>query len=289
MIDYADLVAVNKFDRRGSEDALRDVCKQVRRERGLDPLTPMEEMPVFGTMASRFNDPGVNAFYKALMLELQADGQGLLREHAGASLPAANRCAQPGDRSLERVRYLGEISDTVRHHHGRVESQARGRPSHGCSAKRAQQELGEEGSVLDAKLDEAREGLEPELAAALRVGMNSSRPTKATRCVVRIRDKEIRNPLRSRSLSGTAIPQGGPTEQRGQGRASALPAARRTCPAGGPSPPACFPSSARARIPSAQFAGEGPPEQTNRRFHYLCRDERRQASLHRLRLGHPLR
>ncbi len=112
MLDFADAVAINKFDRKGAEDALRDVRKQVQRNREAFG-TPPEELPVFGTMASRFNDDGVTALYQALCEKLQEKGL-QLRERR---LPRVGVKASSRGRAIvppERARYLAEISEAVR-------------------------------------------------------------------------------------------------------------------------------------------------------------------------------
>jgi methylmalonyl-CoA mutase len=114
MLDFADFVAINKFDRKGAQDALRDVAKQYQRNRELWSKRP-EEMPVFGTQASRFNDDGVTALYQGLLPRLA--------QLACARKPASwwpSTCATPAAKTSscrQRARYLAEIADTVRGYH----------------------------------------------------------------------------------------------------------------------------------------------------------------------------
>ena len=126
MLDFADFVAINKFDRKGSEDALRDVRKQYQRNHQLF-TQPTEAMPVYGTMASRFNDDGVTALYQAIVPRLQEKG---LKLAAGKLPPVAVKASSRGRAIVppERVRYLAEISATLREFH---------RPSRGRRASRA--------------------------------------------------------------------------------------------------------------------------------------------------------
>ena len=122
MLDFAALVAINKFDRKGAEDALRDVSKQVQRNREAFS-TPIEEMPVLGTIASRFNDDGVTALYHRLVDVLRERG---LVDWTGGALPAPDVRASSHTRAIVpggRVRYLSEIAETVRDYHARVERQ----------------------------------------------------------------------------------------------------------------------------------------------------------------------
>ncbi len=123
MLDFADFVAINKFDRKGAQDALRDVAKQVQRNREQWSLRP-EDMPVFGTQASRFNDDGVTALYHGLLPALAAHGlavqPGLLAPVAVKASSGKNAIVPPA-----RARYLAEIADTIRGYHGFVGRQVR--------------------------------------------------------------------------------------------------------------------------------------------------------------------
>ena len=123
MLDFADFVAINKFDRRGAEDALRDVRKQVQRNREAFRTAP-EEMPVFGTIAARFNDDGVTALYHAVARKLGEKGLKL----AQSSLPKPAACVSSGIHAIlppQRTRYLADIAETVRGYHAHAEEQAR--------------------------------------------------------------------------------------------------------------------------------------------------------------------
>src|SRR6478672_999370 len=123
MLDFADFVAINKFDRKGAADALRDVRKQYQRNRELWK-TPPEEMPVFGTIASRFNDDGVTALYQALADRLRERGLSL----ADGALPRVASRASRGQSAIvppARSRYLADIAQTVRDYHAQAREQAR--------------------------------------------------------------------------------------------------------------------------------------------------------------------
>src|SRR5271156_1373349 len=123
MLDFADFVAINKFDRKGAEDALRDVRKQYQRNRAQFQQVP-ESMPVFGTMASRFNDDGVTALYQAIAERLKEHG---LKVKPGKLARAAVKASSQGRAIVppERVRYLAEISEAVRDYHRLIAAQAR--------------------------------------------------------------------------------------------------------------------------------------------------------------------
>src|SRR5207302_7096980 len=123
MLDFADFVAINKFDRRGGEDALRDVRKQYQRNRELFDRSP-EEMPVYGTIASRFNDDGVTALYQGILPALVEHG---LKAGPGL-LPSAKGHASSGKNAIvpaARSRYLAEVAETVRGYHSKAVEQSR--------------------------------------------------------------------------------------------------------------------------------------------------------------------
>src|SRR6185312_5438123 len=123
MLDFADLVAINKFDRKGAQDALRDVRKQVQRNREAFKSSP-DEMPVFGTMASRFNDDGVTALYQALSAKLAEKG---LKLGPGKLAPVTTKhsTTQIVIVPPARVRYLAEIAESVRQYHQWVARETR--------------------------------------------------------------------------------------------------------------------------------------------------------------------
>ncbi|MEQ8953990.1 MAG: GTP-binding protein, partial [Gammaproteobacteria bacterium] len=123
MLDFADVFAINKFDRKGAEDAMRDVCKQVQRNREAFDRKP-EEMPVFGTIASRFNDDGITALYQCLVKNLKGHG---LKQFEQQLPSVITRVSSQRDTliPIERQRYLAEIAGEVRDYHKQVEQQAR--------------------------------------------------------------------------------------------------------------------------------------------------------------------
>ncbi len=270
MLDYAKIVVVNKFDRRGSEDALRDVCKQLRRERDFDPAMPVEEYPVFGTMASRFNDEGVNAFYKTLMQNLDEFSGGKWK--SALDIP----CRRQTDVKTHvidpsHLRYLSEIADALRTHHDYTKQQVTA-ARRVDALQRALDEVGtENGAALSAKLEEARAELDPMIAAALASFDELREAYQRDEMVVRIRDKEIRNRLKSHSLAGTPIarvvlPQ---SSDKGEQVRFLL---EENVPGKWPYTAGVFPFKRPEEEPARMFAGEGPPEQTNLRFHYLSKD-----------------
>ncbi len=270
MLDYARFVVVNKFDRRGSEDAFRDVCKQLRRDQGLDPHTPPEELPVFGTMASRFHDAGVNAFYKALMKALDEMDAGrwpsTLQLKCLQQTDVRNHVIDPS-----RVRYLSEVAGALRDHHEETRcQQALARRID--ALERASREVdGEAGQELERRVEELRASLDPEVRAALESWDDLKAAYEGEEMVVKVRDREIRNSLRSRSLSGLPIDRISFPQTRDPGEQVRF-LREENVPGRWPFTAGVFPFKRKGEEPARMFAGEGPPEQTNRRFHYLSKD-----------------
>lgn len=265
MLDFAEFVAINKFDRKGAADALRDVAKQVQRNRGAFNVMP-DQMPVFGTMASRFNDDGVTALYQALKPRLGALGLPL----NDGKLPAVNTRHSTHQTPVvpgARVRYLAEISDTVRGYKARARTMAK-------VAREVQQlresarMLGAAGANADAlqPLAEEREArLEPAARKLLAMWPEMQKAYAGDEYVVKIRDKEIRTSLVHTSLSGSKI------------RKVALP--QYEChgellkwlmldnvPGSYPYTAGTFAFKREGEDPTRMFAGEGDAFRTNRRF-----------------------
>jgi isobutyryl-CoA mutase len=269
MLDFAELVAINKFDRRGAADALRDVSKQVQRNRGAFGA-PLDAMPVFGTIASRFNDDGVTALYQALRARLRELGlpvrEGRLpavqTRHSTQAIPLV----PPG-----RARYLADIADAVRGYARCAREQA-------ALAREVQQLRAAQRMALEAHPDRpaAAEALEP-LAQAREARMDPA-ARKLLACwpelvkayagdayVVKVRDREVRTALVHTTLSGTKI------------RKVALPRYEddgerlkwlmlENVPGSFPYTAGTFPFKREGEDPTRMFAGEGDAFRTNRRF-----------------------
>ncbi len=272
MLDFAEFVAINKFDRKGALDALRDVAKQVQRNREAFSVNP-ETMPVFGTMAARFNDDGVTALYQALLPRLQALGMPVV----AGSLPVAGVRHSTNQNPVvpaARTRYLAEITDAVRGYKLKARSQAK--------LARELQQLRETARMLEAD-DATRDGAKVTVlrladeravkqdgaAAKLLAQWPSMQSAYAgDEYVVKIRDKEIRTALTSKSLSGTTI------------RKVALPTYEDhgeilkwlmldNVPGSYPYTAGTFAFKRENEDPTRMFAGEGDPFRTNRRFKLL--------------------
>lgn len=268
MLDFADLVAINKFDRKGAQDAWRDVSKQVLRNREQWHARP-EDMPVFGTQASHFNDDGVTALYHALADCLVERGMPL----AERTLPRpSGHCSTSHDAIVPpaRVRYLAELADTVRSYHRRVQAQS-------CLARERQQlqashrmleQAGATVQTLSALEKQAAER-DAQLGATERklLGMwpDLRRAYSGDEYVVKIRDKEIRTALTHTTLSGTTIRKVvlPPYEDDGEVLRWLM---RENVPGSFPYTAGVFAFKRENEDPTRMFAGEGDAFRTNRRF-----------------------
>ncbi len=266
MLDFADLVALNKFDRRGATDALRDVKKQYQRNRSLFHVPP-EEMPVFGTMASQFDDPGTNRFFRAVVEQLSkiTDGRFDTEFTHREGLPDEQHIIPP-----DRARYLADIAGNNRRYDEWAQEQS-------ALAQRAFQLQGAVDAIDDADtkrelqkaLDETRDRLDPDCRKALD-GWNDLLASYASdEHVFTVRDKDVRVRQHTESLSGLRIPKVAlPRFEAWGERLSWL--LRENVPGKFPFAAGVFPFKRTGEDPTRMFAGEGGPERTNRRFHYVA-------------------
>ena len=272
MLDFAALVAINKFDRKGAPDALRDVAKQVQRNREAWTLKP-EQMPVFGTMASRFNDDGVTALYQALKARLIECGMSF----APARLPAVDVRHSSQLHAIvpaQRVRYLADIADTVRGYKRRVREQvriAREAQQLRCTARMLQTDKPERHRAMEAVTDLAQQreaALGADARKLLAQWGDLQNAYAGDEYVVKIRDKEIRTALTLTTLSGNKI------------RKVCLPAFEddgerlkwlmlENVPGSFPYTAGVFAFKRENEDPTRMFAGEGDAFRTNRRFKLL--------------------
>jgi isobutyryl-CoA mutase len=266
MLDFADVVAINKFERRGALDALRDVGRQLVRNREAFGRRP-EEMPVFGTSAATFNDDGVTALYQHLRGILSDRG---LRPAEG-TLPQVDVRHSSTLRQVvppARVRYLAEIAETVRAYHARTEELAR-------AAARVQRlelvaaELSSD--ELDGLLETARRDLPAEVAEQIAQWPAVVESYSGDEQVVRVRDREIRTALTRESLSGSRIPRVSLPRTQDHGELVRY-WRRENRPGDFPFTAGVFPFKRSGEDPARMFAGEGDPFRTNRRFKLLSAD-----------------
>jgi isobutyryl-CoA mutase len=265
MLDFADFVAINKFDRKGAEDALRDVRKQYQRNRELFTQPP-DTMPVFGTQAARFNDDGVTALYQALLPKLQEKG---LKTQPGA-LPIVNVKASSQRRAVvpaERVRYLAEIAETLRDYHATIRQQARvARERQSLITARALFEAAGQAVEGFERMVSSKDG---ELLPAARKLLEQWPKTRELYAqdeyVVKIRDKEIRTRLVGESLSGTKIRKVSLPAFEDEGETLRF-LMKENVPGSFPYTAGVFAFKREGEDPTRMFAGEGDAFRTNRRF-----------------------
>lgn len=291
MLDFAHLVAINKFDRPGALDALREVRKQWQRSHP-EFSGSEEKVPVFGTCAHQFHDRGVNALYQALLCELEArfGSQFHLRQsHATpVGLPQRNPII-----SAERSGYLREIAQACRSARNRAEEQVRlARTLYQLVGARAVlsaypgdggfQNLWQlfeailAGSLppetaladLDAEIRQRAHQLAPESRAVLATWPQLQRDYTGESFSYTVRDKQVTVPLTTVSLSGTAIPKVVLPKSEDWGEILQF-LLRENVPGAYPYTAGVFPFKRQEELPTRMFAGEGGPERTNKRFHFL--------------------
>lgn len=264
MLDFADVVAINKFERRGAEDALRDVSRQLIRNREEFTKSP-EDMPVFGTSAATFNDDGVTALYQHLTGLLAARG---LPMEPGV-LPKVNTRASTRFAQIippARVRYLAEIAETVRDYHAVTAEQI-------VAAQRSQRldqvaaELPEE-TVVAELAEKARTALHADNAALLADWPELAESYRGEEQVVRVRNREIHTPLRRETLSGNSIPRVALPRFTDHGELLRF-LRSENLPGRFPFTAGVFAFKRDNEDPARMFAGEGDPFRTNRRFKVL--------------------
>lgn len=272
MLDFAEFVAINKFDRKGAADALRDVAKQVQRNKEAW-TTPTEQMPVFGTMAARFNDDGVTALYQALKQRLQEMGAPL--QDGRLPLVAVRHSTnQTPIVPPARTRYLAEISDTVRGYKKRARAQAKlAREIQQLKAAAEMLKVDKPGRApaAEASLDLARqreERLDADARRLLAQWPAMQQAYAGDEYVVKIRDKEIRTALTTKSLSGTTIRKVALPQWEDQGEILQW-LMLDNVPGSFPYTAGTFAFKRENEDPTRMFAGEGDPFRTNRRFKLL--------------------
>ena len=272
MLDFAEFVAINKFDRKGSLDALRDVAKQVQRNKEAWG-TPIEAMPVFGTMAARFNDDGVTALYQAIKPRLNQLG---LKLTEGSLPPVAVRHStnQTPVVPAARTRYLAEISDTVRGYKKRARAQAQlAREIQQLKAAAAMLKIEKpsRAPAAEAALDLAgqrKARLDSDARALLAQWPDMQTAYAGDEYVVKIRDKEIRTALTTKSLSGTTIRKVALPQYEDHGEILKW-LMLDNVPGSYPYTAGTFAFKREGEDPTRMFAGEGDPFRTNTRFKLL--------------------
>ncbi|CAK0768764.1 Isobutyryl-CoA mutase / P-loop GTPase [uncultured Gammaproteobacteria bacterium] len=274
MLDFAQAVVINKFDRKGAMDAFRDVRKQVQRNREAFS-TPVEEMPVFGCIAARFNDAGVTALFHHLLECFCEAGFTNLAATEGAPAPVECRHSDPGTGVVppQRQRYLAEIAATVRDYHQSVKKQVK--------IARERQQLrvtrdllaaeGQPTQAVEALLAKREADLDSRCHKLIDIWPKVRESYSGDEYVVKIRDKEIRTGLTSTTLSGTKIPK--VVLPRWEDEAEILRwLLLENVPGSFPYTAGVFAFKRENEDPTRMFAGEGDAFRTNARFKFVSRD-----------------
>lgn len=265
MLEYADLVVLNKFDRKGAQDALFAVRKQYQRnfKRFNEPV---EAMPVFPTLASNFNDPGVNRFFRALMQQVAEK-----RPENWKVEPIPIDEKPVGSTAIippHRQRYLAEIAETVRRYNAWVEEQAT--LAHKLQAIHEVSTLNPSPSVdLSLQKAELEQKLAPEVRTLLEKWDALLAQYQAPYYEYTVRDKAIKVTTHTESLSHTQIPKIAVPRLNDWGDRVRW-ALQENFPGQFPYTAGVFPFKRTEEEATRMFAGEGTPERTNRRFHYLA-------------------
>ncbi len=271
MLDFADLIALNKFDKRGALDALRDVKKQYQRNHQLWDQKP-DDMPVFGTTASQFNDPGMNQLFNVLMEKIT--------EKTGVKFKAKShkKINEVPEKiyiiPTHRTRYLSEISETVRNYNKWTEDQA-GIAQRLYAIKETEKILKDSDSmaspVMKSLEDQGKKievGLDGRNKEILENWEGKVKSYKSKYFIFKVRDKELKLTTHTESLSHLNIPKISLPKYKGWGDILKWNL-RENVPGEFPYAAGVFPFKREEEDPTRMFAGEGGPERTNKRFHYV--------------------
>lgn len=277
MLDYADLICINKFDKAGALDALADVKKQYRRNHQLFTAKD-EDLPVIGTMASKFNDDGVNHLFELLLKKIEAKTKTNFGEYHFAETAKVSQAVIPSN----RTRYLSEISENNRGYDKLVDEQA-------AIASKLYQLQGALNTLRQSG-PKAVSG-EADLAEALQkqITFYTDQLTPVSRKLITnwqekikeyqkdfyeytVRDKVIKQAMTAKSLSGTRIPKVVLPKYKDWGDILKWQA-QENVPGHFPFTSGVFPLKREGEDPTRMFAGEGGPERTNKRFHYVSVDQ----------------
>lgn len=267
MLDFADVVAVNKFDKKGSLDALRDVKKQFKRNHQMFEVDD-EEIPVYGTIASQFNDPGMNTLYKVVMDKLKTK--------ANASLNSTFEVTKEMSEKIfvippSRNRYLSEISENNRNFDKWVNQQVE-LADKLYAIDKTIQTLGSKDDnitkVLKAEFDNLKLNLDPKNWLIIQNWDDKVKQYKEPLYKFKVRDKELSIETHTESLSHTQVPKVALPKYKGWGDVLRW-SLQENVPGEFPYTAGLFPFKREGEDPTRMFAGEGGPERTNRRFHYV--------------------
>src|SRR5690554_6254469 len=284
MLDFADIVAINKFDKRGALDAIRDVKKQYQRNHNLWDVNP-NEMPVFGTIASQFNDPGTNQLYKAIMDKVV--------EKTGADLNSTFEITKEMSEKIflippARTRYLSEIAENNRAYDAKVLSQkevaqklygffktietltGKAPTINQYGIEITGTENADLAKVLLAEFDKLKMNLDPFNWEVITTWDEKVNKYKNPVYSFKVRDKEIKIQTHSESLSHLQIPKISLPKYEAWGDILRW-VLQENVPGEFPFTSGLYPFKREGEDPTRMFAGEGGPERTNRRFHYVSK------------------
>lgn len=284
MLDFADIVAINKFDKRGALDAIRDVKKQYQRNHNLWDIDP-DKMPVYGTIASQFNDPGTNRLYKALIEKVV--------EKTGAPLASTFEITKEMSEKIyvippHRTRYLSEIAENNRKYDAKVNDQKEvaqklygiyktietvsGKvptlTKHGIEVTGTNSE--ELTKLLLAEFDKCKMNLDPYNWEVITTWDEKVNKYKNPVYSFKVRDKEIKIQTHTESLSHLQIPKISLPKYQAWGDILRW-VLQENVPGEFPFTSGLYPFKREGEDPTRMFAGEGGPERTNRRFHYVSK------------------
>ena len=270
MLDFADIISLNKFDKRGGLDAFRDVKKQYQRNHQMFDK-PMDEMPVYGTIASQFNDPGVNTLFVALMNKI--------KEKTGADFKLHIHDEEELSEKIfiippKRIRYLSEISETIRSYNEWTEKQGevaqRLYAIHETLKVLKESDKADESTVkiLEKQYEKTELDLDGHNKVILQKWEEKSKAYKDKFFIFKVRDKEFKLTTHTESLSHLQIPKISLPKYKGWGDILKWNL-RENVPGEFPFAAGVFPFKREGEDPTRMFAGEGGPERTNKRFHYV--------------------
>ena len=273
MLDFADIIALNKFDKRGALDALRDVKKQYKRNRGMFEAGD-DEVPVYGTIASQFNDRGMTELYNAVITALNTKAGLIVGDILSTDGTLANKSSViPGN----RIRYLSEISESNRGYDAWVEKQTTvAQKLYGIhkaieTAKDTDSEVSADlVTQLETLYTHVELDLDPKNKVLLEQWASKVQRYKDPEFKFKVRDKELSIETHSESLSGSAIPKISMPKYQGWGDILKWNL-QENVPGEFPYTAGLFPFKREGEDPTRMFAGEGGPERTNRRFHYVSK------------------
>ncbi|MBX3240733.1 MAG: methylmalonyl-CoA mutase family protein [Chitinophagaceae bacterium] len=266
MLDYADVVCINKSDKQGAADALHDVKKQFKRNHQLWTLSD-EKIPVVATIAAQFADPGMDALFALIMQVIE------IKTQVSFGKPPAPAKAGNFTQIIpsKQIRYLSEIGECIRGYNKWVDNQS-GIASRLYQLQGTKEQLGIASGIIDEKIKELSGALDAGNRRLIDNWPLVKKEFAGDRLEYRVRDKTIRQPLISRSLSGTDIRKINLPQYKDWGDILKWQL-QENLPGRFPFTAGVFELKRQGEDPTRMFAGEGGPERTNKRFHYVSRDQ----------------